>query len=141
MAVKNSDLFGRYVWLIDTIRSHGRITYAEINECWKRSRLGYGDDLPWRTFMNHKKAISDAFNVNIACDTKDGYKYYIDHPEDLEGDEFRTWLIDNYATLNQMQANRSLEHRIQFENIPSGSCFLTRILEAMRFNTVLEITH
>lgn len=141
MAVKNSDLFGRYVWLIDTIRSHGRITYAEINECWKRSRLGYGDDLPWRTFMNHKKAISDVFNVNIACDTKDGYKYYIDHPEDLEGDDFRTWLIDSYATLNQMQADRSLEHRIQFENIPSGSCFLTRILEAMRFNTVLEITH
>lgn len=43
MAAKNSDLFGRYVWLIDTIRSHGRITFAEISEQWVNSGLGYGD--------------------------------------------------------------------------------------------------
>lgn len=141
MAARNADLFGRYVWLVDTIRSHGRITYAEINECWKHSRLGYGDDLPWRTFMNHKKAIADVFNIYIECDAKDGYRYYIDHPEDLEGDSFSSWLIDSYATLNQLQADRTLEHRIQFEDIPSGSRFLTRILEAMRFDSGLEITH
>lgn len=141
MAARNADLFGRYVWLVDTIRSHGRITFAEINECWKRSRLGYGDDLPWRTFMNHKKAIADVFNIYIECDAKDGYRYYIDHPEDLEGDNFSSWLIDSYATLNQLQADRTLEHRIQFEDIPSGSRFLTRILEAMRFDAVLKITH
>lgn len=91
--------------------------------------------------MNHKKAIADVFNIYIECDAKDGYKYYIDHPEDLEGDSFRTWLVDSYATLNQLKADRTLEHRIQFEEIPSGSRFLTRILEAMRFNAVLEITH
>lgn len=141
MSARNADLFGRYVWLIDTIRSHGRITYAEINECWKRSGLGYGDDLPWRTFMNHKKAIADVFNVYIDCDAKDGYRYYIDHPEDLEGNSFRGWLIDSYATLNQLQADRTLEHRIQFESMPSGARFLTRILAAMRFDSVLEITY
>lgn len=141
MAARNADLLGRYVWLIDTIRSHGRISFEEINECWRHSRLGYGDDLPWRTFMNHKKAIADVFNIYIECDKRDGYRYYIDHPEDLEGDSFRSWLIDSYATLNQLQADRSLEHRIQFEDIPSGSRFLTRILEAMRFNAVLLITH
>lgn len=141
MTARNADLFGRYVWLVDTIRSHGRITYAEINECWKRSRLGFGEDLPWRTFMNHKKAVADVFNIYIECDAKDGYRYYIDHSEDLEGDSFSSWLIDSYATLNQLQADRSLEHRIQFEEIPSGSRFLTRILEAMRFDAVLWITH
>ena len=141
MGAKNSDLFGRYVWLIDTIRSHGRITFAEINECWKRSRLGYGNDLPWRTFMNHKKAVFDVFNVFIECDTKDGYKYYIDHPEELEGDGLRSWLIDSYATLNHLQADRTLEGRILFEEMPSGSRFLTRILEAMRFDAVVLITH
>lgn len=141
MAAKKADLFGRYVWLIDTIRSHGRISFAEISEQWVHSGLGYGDPLPWRTFMNHKKAIADVFNIYIECDAKDGYKYYIDHPEDLEGDSFRTWLVDSYATLNQLKADRSLEHRIQFEEMPSGSRFLTRILEAMRFDAVLEITH
>lgn len=141
MGAKNSDLLGRYVWQIDTIRSHGRITLAEINERWKHSRLGYGDDLPKRTFNNHRKAIADVFGVYIECDKKHGYKYYIDHPEDLEGDSFRTWLIDSYATLNQLKADRTLEHRIQFEKMPSGSRFLTRILEAMRFNAAVKITH
>lgn len=141
MGKRNSDLFGRYVWLIDTIRRHGRITFAEINECWKRCGLGYGEDLPWRTFMNHKKAIQDVFHVFIECDAKDGYKYYIDNPEDLEGDSFRSWLIDSYATLNQIQADRRLEGRIQYEKIPSGATFLPRILESMRFDSVLQITH
>lgn len=141
MAAKNADLLGRYVWLIDTIRSHGRITFAEINKCWKRSYLGYGTDMPSRTFHNHRNAIADVFNVYIECDAKDGYKYYIDHPEDLEGDSFRSWLIDSYATLNQLQADRKLEHRIQFEEIPSGNRFLTQILEAMHINAVLNITY
>lgn len=141
MGTKNADLFGRYVWLIDTIRSHGRITFAEINECWKRSRLGYGYDLPWRTFMNHKKAIQDVFNVFIECDARDGYKYYIANPEDLEGDSLRSWLIDSYATLNQIQADRKLEGRIVYEDIPSGSRFLTRILESMRFDAIITVTH
>lgn len=141
MGARNADLLGRYVWLLDIIRSHGRITFDEINECWKRSHLGYGDNLPWRTFMNHKKAIADVFNVNIECDLKDGYKYYIENPEDLEGDGLRSWLVDSYATLNQLQADSKLEHRILFEEIPSGTRFLTRILEAMRFDAVLEVTH
>jgi len=91
--------------------------------------------------MDHKRAIADVFNVYIECDVKDGYRYYIDHPEDLEGDKLRLWLIRSYATLNQLQADRSLEHRIQFENIPSGDRFLTRILEAMHSDNILEITH
>lgn len=91
--------------------------------------------------MNHKEAIADIFNVYIMCDTKDGYRYYIDHPDDLEGDSLRLWLIESYATLNQLQADRSLAHRIQFEHIPSGNRFLTRIIEAMRFDAVLKVTH
>lgn len=137
----NSNLFGRYVWLIDTIRSHGRITYNEINELWQQSGLGYGEELPWRTFMHHKKAIMEIFDINIECDKKDGYKYYLEDAEALGSDRLRTWLIDSYATLNQVQADKRLEGRIQFEEIPSGNRFLTRILEAMRRNSVLWITH
>ena len=79
----NSNLFGRYVWLIDTIRSHGRITYNEINELWQQSGLSYGEELPWRTFMHHKKAIMEIFDINIECDKKDGYKYYLEDAEAL----------------------------------------------------------
>ena len=80
-----ANLFGRYVWLIDILRRYKRLTFQEINELWQESSLGYGDELPLRTFHNHQKAIKDIFDVYIDCDRKDGYRYYIDEPERLEG--------------------------------------------------------
>lgn len=138
-----SNIFGRYVWLIDTIRRHNRLTYEEINNLWIESGLSYGegDDLPLRTFHNHRKAIKDIFDVYIECDIKGGYKYYIDEPYKLKGDSFRSWIIDSYATLNQVQADKKMEGRILFENVPSGNIWLTTFIQAMRNKQVLEITH
>ena len=136
-----ANLFGRYVWLIDILQRHKRLTFQEINDLWKESDLGYGDDLPLRTFHNHQKAIKDIFDVYIECDKKDGYRYYIDEPERLEGNNLRSWLISSYATLNQIQADNKLENRILFEDIPSGQTWLTRITDAMRRNQVLRVTH
>ena len=136
-----ANLFGRYVWLIDTLRRHKRLTFQEINELWQDSGLSYGEELPLRTFHNHQKAIKDIFDVYIDCDRKDGYRYYIDEPERLEGNNLRSWLVSSYATLNQIQVDNKLEGRIIFENIPSGQVWLTLIAEAMRRNRVLRITH
>ena len=136
-----ANLFGRYVWLIDTLRRHKRLTFQEISELWQESGLSYGEELPLRTFHNHQKAIKDIFDVYIECDRKDGYRYYIDEPERLEGNNLQSWLISSYATLNQIQADNKLEDRIIFEDIPSGQTWLTPIAEAMRHGSVLSITH
>ena len=136
-----ANLFGRYVWLMDILRRYKRLTFQEINELWQESGLGYGDELPLKTFHNHKKAIKDIFDVYIECDRKNGYRYYIDEPERIEGNNLRSWLISSYATLNQIQADNKLEDRIIFEEIPSGQTWLTCIAEAMRRNHVLNITH
>ena len=138
-----SNLFGRYVWLIDTLRRYKRLTYEEINQLWQQSRLSYGegDELPIRTFHNHRNAIFDIFDVEIRCDTKDCYKYYIDNPERLEGDGLRGWLIDSYSMLNQIQSDHKLEGRILFEEIPSGHIWLMTMTNAIRQNRVLTITH
>lgn len=139
-----SNLFGRYVWLIDILRQYKRLSYKEINEKWKRSGLSYGDDddLPIRTFHNHRTSIRDIFNIDIEIDPDvPGYKYHIADADRLQGDAFRSWLIDSYATLNQLQADRSLEGRVQFEDIPSGGKWLTLFMQAMRENKVVQITH
>ena len=136
-----ANLFGRYVWLVDTLHRHKRLTFQEINKLWQESGLGYGDELPLRTFHNHQKAIKDLFDVYIECDKKDGYRYYIDEPERLEGNNLRSWLISSYATLNQIQADNKLEDRIIFEDIPSGQTWLTSIANAMRRNRVIRITY
>ena len=136
-----ANLFGRYVWLMDILRRYKRLTFQEIYELWQESGLGYGEELPLKTFHNHKKAIKDIFDVYIECDRKDGYRYYIDEPERIEGNNLRSWLISSYATLNQIQADNKLEDRIIFEEIPSGQTWLTCIADAMRRNHVLSITH
>ena len=126
---------------MDILRRYKRLTFQEINELWQESGLGYGEELPLKTFHNHKKAIKDIFDVYIECDRKDGYRYYIDEPERIEGNNLRSWLISSYATLNQIQADNKLEDRIIFEEIPSGQTWLTCIADAMRRNHVLSITH
>lgn len=77
----------------------------------------------------------------IECDRKNDYRYYIDEPERLRGNNLRGWLVSSYATLNQIQVDCRLEERIIFEDIPSGHTWLTRIAEAMRYDQVLCITH
>ena len=136
--------FGRYVWLIDTLRHYGHLTYKEISNKWQQSGLSYGDgdELPLRTFHNHRKAILDIFNVVIELDPNvKGYKYHIMNPEELEGDSLRSWLVDSYATLNQIQADSKLKDRVEFEDIPSGHTWLTIFMQAMRENKVMEVTH
>ncbi|MFR3188381.1 MAG: hypothetical protein ACLTOV_10845 [Phocaeicola sp.] len=65
--------------------------------------------------MNHKDAVQTIFDIIISCDVKRGYGYYIEDADLLEGNSFRSWLIDSYATLNQLQADKKLEKRISFE--------------------------
>lgn len=139
-----ANLFGRYVWLVDTLRRYKHLSYKEISERWQQSGLSYGegDELPLRTFHNHRKAILDIFNIIIEIDPDvKGYKYHILNPHELEGDALRSWLIDSYATLNQIQADSKLQNRIEFENIPSGHTWLTIFMQAMRENKVMLITY
>lgn len=137
-----ANLFGRYVWLIDVLLRYKRLTFQEINALWQKSGLGYGEELPLRTFHNHQKAIKDIFDVYIECDRKDGFRYYIDEPGRVKSSSLRSWLISSYATLNQIRVdNKRLGERILFEDIPSSRTWLTRFVEAMRNNNVVSITY
>ncbi len=78
------DLFNRYIWLVDTIYQADGITFEEINEKWLRNSMSEGLDLPLKTFHNHRKAIENTFDINILCDKRGGYKYYIENVDDIE---------------------------------------------------------
>ncbi|WP_462373417.1 helix-turn-helix transcriptional regulator [Alistipes shahii] len=135
-------LFNRYVWLVDTIYRAGRITFEEINERWLRSSLNdTGEDLPIKTFHNHKNAIQQMFDIDIACDRRDGYVYYIEHAEDMERGGVRTWLLNTFAVNHLINESHHLKRRILFEEIPSGQRYLTAIIEAMRDSRVVELTY
>ncbi len=142
------------MWLLDVIRRHPPgITLAEIREewdtCYLNSQAGehFDDDkrikdkgLPRRTFCNHLLEISQIFGIDIVCDPTT-YRYHIENPDLIEGDGFRSWLLASYSTLHQVQADKRMEGRILFENIPSGGKWLTMIADSIRRNRVLYLRH
>ena len=78
------DLLNRYIWLVDTIYRKGKITFEKINERWLRNKMSGGRELPLRTFHTHRNAIEEMFDINIECDKRNGYVYYIENREDVE---------------------------------------------------------
>jgi len=139
---KTVSLFNRYVWLVDQIDSRKSISFEEINDRWCRSQLNPdGDELPLRTFHNHRNAIQEMFDINIECDKRNGYKYYIENTEDMERGVVRSWLLNTFAINNLINESHKLKQRILFEEIPSGREYLTPIIEAMRDNISVEITY
>ncbi len=137
-----SNLFNRYVWLTDLIYRRRRITYEEINEAWSRSELNYsGADIPLKTFHNHRHAIEAMFDINIECNRKGGYYYYIENADDVERGGVRQWLINTFAVNNLINESHKLKARILFEQIPSGQRFLTTIIEAMRDGVAIEVSY
>lgn len=135
------DLFNRYIWLVDTIYRANGITFEEINDRWVRSSMSDGIDLPLKTFHNHRRAIEDMFDINIVCDKKNGYRYYIENADDMEGGGVRSWLLSTFAVNNLINESHHLKRRIVFEDIPSGQKYLTPAIEAMRDGCTLEMTY
>ncbi len=135
-------LFRRYIWLVDLIYRRGRISFEEINRCWQRSPDNdSGEELPLKTFHNHRNAIQDMFQIDIACDRRAGYLYYIENAEDMEQGGVRQWLVNTFAVNHLINESHRLKRRILFEEIPSGQRFLTQIIEAMRDGLIVEITY
>lgn len=138
-----SELFNRYIWLVDLIFSSEGITREEINRRWSRSSLNYNNEyeIPERTFHRHKDAIKELFDIDIVCDRSAGKVYKIANSEDIKKGGVRTWLINTFAVNNLINESHHMKQRILFEQIPSGQRFLTPIIEAMRDNYTLTITY
>lgn len=131
--------FNRYVWLIDTIRRHGYITFSDISDLWQKASInedcGY---LPERTFFNHREAISDIFGIEIKFDKSLGY-YITEDSNDTEG--IRNWLLASLSVNNLINESAAMHSRILFEKIPSGEKYLSTIIEAMKEGKILEMTY
>ena len=119
-----SDLFNRYIWLVDTIYRANGITFEEINAKWLRNNMSEGMELPLKTFHNHRRAIEEMFDINIVCHRRGGYKCYIENADDMEKGGVRAWLLNTFTVNNLINESHHLKRRIVFEQIPSGQKFL-----------------
>lgn len=122
-----SDLFSRYVWIVDTISRYGHITRERLNELWERSALGNGRPFPQRTFFYYRRAIEENFHIDIRCNERG--EYYISQPKGSRDKAFSNWLLDSYAIRNAMSAADASE-LVMVDDVPSAREFLPAVLEA-----------
>ena len=79
-------LLKRYLWLIDTLKRNGELTFEEISDRWDSSSANdNGSTLTKRTFYNHCQAIARHFGLDIECRRGRGLNLYrIVNPEVIE---------------------------------------------------------
>lgn len=139
--MKPSTLFKTYIWLINTIRNSNGISLAEINRRWKRTEMSGGLPFSRPTFVRHKNAIEEMLGVNIDCDLRDGYKYYIDNDRVLRDDSMQNWMISTLAVNNVIAEGMSLQDRILLENVHSGGDWLQMIIDAMKRKVRIDLSY
>lgn len=133
------NFFNRYVWLIDTIRRHGYMTFSDISDLWQKASINEdGSFLPERTFFNHREAISDIFGIEIKFDKSLGY-YITEDSNDTKG--IRSWLLTSLSVNNLINESAAMRGRILLEKIPSGEKYLSTVIEAMKDGKVLEMSY
>ena len=123
------DLFNRYLWLVDTIYRAGTITLDEINRKWLQCEMSNGEEIPNRTFHNHRKAIEELFDINI------------ENTEELKKEGLRKWLLNTFAVNTTLNKSHKLKDKILLEDYPSGEQYLIPAIEAIHNCITLEITY
>ena len=130
-----------YIWLVDTVRNAGRITFADIQKKWLDTDMSEGIPLTRSTFNRHRDAILDMFGVIISCDRVDGYRYFIENSEVLEEDTVQNWLLSTLSVGNIISESLSLYNRILIEPVLSDNHYLEMVLDAMKKSVKIEVDY
>lgn len=134
-------LLKRYLWLIDTLKRGGEMTYDEIAERWEKSSVNdNGSALSKRTFYNHCQAVARHFGIDIECRRGRGLNLYsISNPEAIEDNALTKWALDSFSLGELLLGNASIADKILLEDIPSGREWLEPILKALQDNIQIEL--
>lgn len=133
------ELIEKYVWIVDTIMRHNKISRSDLNELWKKSQFSDGDPLAERTFYHYRRRIEEIFKITIQC-TPDG-RYFIDTADSPKSARFTNWVLDSSVTTNAMQELGAESGRVEMEDVPSARQFLPIITEAMRERRKIVFTY
>ncbi|MDE5794945.1 MAG: WYL domain-containing protein [Muribaculaceae bacterium] len=129
-----------YIWIIDTILKHGKLSKKDLNELWKK-KVEFSGGLPMadRTFYKYRRAIEDTFCVEILC-TSDGY-YWIDSQDSIYVKQFTEWTLNNSVATNVIHELGTSSGRVQIEDIPSAREFLPIVATAMNNSRKIVFTY
>ncbi len=130
--MRPATLFKEYIWLINTIHRHQRLTFEEINQHWTKTEMSGGLPMARSSFNRHRDAILDMFGIIIDCDKKDGYRYYIGNAEVLTEETIQNWMLSTLSVNNVLAESLGVHERIILECIPSDGEQLHQFIDAMK---------
>lgn len=136
-------LLKRYLWLIDTLKRGGEMTFEQISDKWEKSSVNdNGTELTKRTFYNHCQAVARHFGIDIECRRGRGLNVYrIVNPEVIEENSLTKWALDSFSLGELLLGNATIADKILLEDIPSGREWLEPILGALQRNREIEIEY
>lgn len=139
--MKSYALFQQYIWLVNTIYRAKRITLEDINRKWVDNYMSEGLPMVRSTFNRHKDAIQDMFGIDIECDKKDGFKYYIGNAEALKEDSIQNWMLNTMSVSGMLSESKAVHDRILLETIPSNGEHLHHFIEAMKSGRCIHVKY
>ena len=139
--MRNTDTFKQYIWLVNIIHRANRISLKRIQKLWIDDDLNDRKPLSRTTFHRLKIAIEDMFGIIIECDTTNGYEYYIKNKEILKDNSTQTWMLQTLTVNNILIDSLSIKDRFVLEEIPAGIEYLKTIINAIKNNHTLQMTH
>lgn len=132
----------KLVWIVETIYKAHKITFEDLNRKWMDNvDLSGGEEMLKRTFHKWKWNIFDTFGLVIECEKAAPYRYYIENVDDMKRGSIENWLLSTYSVSNSLIESKSIKDRILLEDIPSGREYLEPIIDAMKKNRFIHITH
>lgn len=135
----NKNLITRYIWLVDMLRTYGRLTREQINELWKRSPMGDGESIPERTFYHYRRSVEEIFGIEIGCNRKG--EYFINEEEGDYRNGLRDWLLDSFAVSNLLADSSDVAERVEVEEVPSAREFLQPVVSALRERVAIRFDY
>lgn len=136
--MKPAKIFQQYIWLVNTLRQHKRLTLKEINDLWVKNDVIGGSPLNRVSFYRHKDAILNMYGINIDCEPKT-FKYYISNPEAIKDDSIESWMLSTLTVSTALSDSAKIRGRIILESAPTGEHFLEPVISAMKKNHRLRM--
>ncbi len=130
----------KIVWLVDTIRKAGKVSYVDLNQKWiENEMMSGGVDLSKRTLHKWIDVVFDTFGIIISNEGRGEYRYYLENPNELKNGSMERWLYSVNSVSNALIEHKALHNRVMLENIPSAENHLDTIMSAMKNNNRLRI--
>ena len=68
--MKPAQIFHQYIWIINTLRTHRKMTFEQLAQKWQDDGVANGNPLQRSSFNRHRNAILDMFGIIIDCEPR-----------------------------------------------------------------------